>query len=268
MKKIPYSVDVHTHAFHPKIAARAVEQLSRHYGVGIAHNGLAEDLLVRLDEAGVERAFVHSAATRADQVKPANDWAIYLQEHYPRFEAFGTVHPDFAEFEEELERLAAHGIRGIKLHPDFQGYWLNDARLRPIFECIGSRFMLMVHIGDAFPPEENPSCPAKLAQVLDAFPDLRVIAAHFGGYRHWAYVTDALAGRRVYLDTSSSLAFLEQDLLERIFTAFPREQILFGSDYPMWNPCAERRLLQERLGLSDGELAEIMTNGARVLGAS
>ncbi|MDD2237664.1 MAG: amidohydrolase family protein, partial [Kiritimatiellae bacterium] len=184
MKIIAHSVDVHTHAFHPKIAARAVEQLAKHYGVGIAHNGLAEDLLNRLDEAGVERAFVHSAATKAEQVKPANDWAIYLQEHYPRFEAFGTIHPDFADFEQELNRLASCGIRGIKLHPDFQGFWLDDPRLGPIFECIGARFVLMVHIGDEHPPEENPSCPAKLARVLDTYPDLRVVAAHFGGYRH------------------------------------------------------------------------------------
>ena len=266
MKMIRHSVDVHTHAFHPKIAQRAVEQLSHHYGVAMAHNGLVEDLLVKLDEAGIERAFVHSAATKAEQVIPANNWAIHLQETYGRLSAFGTLHPEFADFEQELDRLEQHGIKGIKLHPDFQGFWLDDPRLHPFFECIGDRFLLMVHIGDDYPPEENPTCPAKLARVLDDFPDLRIIAAHFGGYRHWAYVLDALAGRRVYLDTSSSLAFIEQGLLEQIFNAFPREQILFGSDYPMWTPRAERDRLQERLHLTDTDLEELMTNGSRLLG--
>lgn len=265
MKTISRSIDVHTHAFHPKIAQKAIEQLAGHYGVEMAHNGLVEDLLEKMDDAGIERAFVHSAATKAEQVIPANNWAIHLQKTYTRLLAFGTIHPEFTDFEQELLRLEAQGIRGIKLHPDFQGFWLNDPRLRPMFECIGTRFLLMVHIGDVHPPEKNPTCPSKLAKVLKDFPNLSVIAAHFGGYQHWDYVLDALVGHRVYLDTSSSLAFLEQGLLERIFHAFPREQILFGSDYPMWTPRAERESLQQRLHLSDNELEEILTNGSRLL---
>ena len=265
MKRIKNSIDVHTHAFHPKIAAKAIVQLAGHYGANMPFPGLADDLLLRLDEAGIERAFVHSAATRADQVLPANQWAIQLQQANERFFGFGTMHPDFADFEQELDRLEALGIIGIKLHPDFQGFRLNDPQMDPIYECIADRFVVMMHVGDVHPPDQNPSSPGKVADVLERFPKLTVIAAHFGGYKQWQYVLDSLAGSRVFLDTSSSLEFIEQGLLEQIFNAFPRRQLLFGSDYPMWEPLAERNRLQQRLGLSEVEMEELLTNGNQLL---
>lgn len=255
------SIDVHTHAFHPKIAAKVVDQLERHYGIPPVGDGLLEDLLPRLDRAGIGHCAVHSAATAAAQVRPANDWAMALQRQCDRVVAFGTLHPDYAAWEAELERLAAAGIRGLKLHPDFQGFDLDDGRLRPWFEAMQGRFTLMVHIGDVTPPERSPSSPVKLRRVLDDFPRLRVIAAHFGGYRHWAWVVEALAGTAVYLDTSSSLFAIPQDLLEQIWRSFPRRQFLFGSDYPLFDPGAERAALARRLHLSDREVEAILDQG-------
>lgn len=260
-------IDIHTHAFHPKIADKVVRQLEDHYRISPVGNGLLEDLLPRLDRAGIRRAVMHCAATKAEQVVPANNWALHVKENHPRLIPFGTFHPDFPEWEKEFGRLAAAGIPGIKIHPDFQGFNLDDPRLEPILEAISGRFLLMVHVGDYLPPEQNPSSPQKLAALLDRFPRLQVIAAHLGGFQHWACVVDHLAGRDLYLDTSSSLNAIPSRLLFDIFAHHPRERILFGSDYPLFDPSAEMKLLQTRMRLGDRELEELLTNGERLFAA-
>jgi predicted TIM-barrel fold metal-dependent hydrolase len=255
-------IDVHTHAFHPKIAAKVVGLLEQHYRIAPIGSGLVDDLLRRLDCAGIDACAVHSAATVPEQVRPANDWAIELQRHSERVISFGTIHPGYQDWEGEFDRLAAAGIRGIKLHPDFQGFRLDDPRLRPLFDGMQGRFTLMVHIGDALPPEQNPSCPAKLRAVMRQFSRLRVIAAHLGGYLHWAHVVPNLAGLDLYLDTSSSLFTIPQPLLDLIWRSFPRERFLFGSDYPLFDPGQEVLALQRRLRLSDRDVDAVLRNGA------
>ncbi|WP_027181866.1 amidohydrolase family protein [Oleidesulfovibrio alaskensis] len=259
-------LDIHTHAFHPKIASKAVAQLESHYGITMSGSGLLEDLDAVTRKAGLDGYVVHNAATAAAQVVPANNFAMALSLTCPRAVAFGSIHPDYEEWEAQLKRLQAHGIRGIKLHPEFQGFWLDDPRLEPIFETIGDSMMIMCHIGDALPPDENPSCPYKLAALIKKFPRVRFIAAHMGGYRHWKYALEALAGKNVYMDTSSSLAFIDDDTLHGLWKKHPREQWLFGSDWPLFDPASEQKMLRKRLGISDSALADLMGNGALALG--
>jgi hypothetical protein len=260
------SLDIHTHAFHPKIAHKVLAQLEGHYRIHPTGTGTVEDLLPRLNKAGIQHAAVHSAATKPDQVIPANNWAMTMQKNHPQLISFGTMHPGYEDWEKELDRLERNGIKGLKIHPDFQGFSMTDKRLAPIYESIGTRFVIMLHVGDTTPPEENASSPQKVAELIHNFPFLTVIAAHFGGYHHWEYVCDHLAGKNVFIDTSSSLFTIPQNLLEAIFNTHPREQILFGSDYPLFDPKDEIQLLAQRLHLKDWEIQDLLTNGEKLLG--
>lgn len=257
--------DVHAHAFHPAIAAKVLTNLTAHYQVEPIGTGLVHDLLAREKAAGIDRVFVHCAATAPAQVIPANNWAMAMQREHPEITAFGTLHPDDANWEANLERLRKAGIRGIKLHPDFQGYRLDDPRLLPMLEQARDHFLFMVHVGDRPPPDQNPSCPYKLAALLDKLPGLRVIAAHLGGWMQWEHALTALIGREdLYIDTSASLAYVDDATLKAIFAGHPRERILFGSDYPLFEPGKEIALLQQRLNLSDAELEKILSAGSRL----
>ena len=260
--------DIHTHAFHPKIAAKAVDHLNSYYNVQCAGTGTIDDLLQREKKSGVERCVVLCAATDPSQVIPANRYAITLQQEHPEVVAFGTIHPGFEDWEQQLRLLKKHGIQGIKLHPDFQHFWLNDPRLLPILEQAQDQFIFEIHIGDYLPPEQNPSCPYKVAALLDAFPRLRVIAAHLGGYQHWTHSLKALVGRDVWLETSSSTPFIAQDLLLQILKRHPQERILFGSDYPLYDPLEEMYRLQHRARLSDAALEKFMSNADALLTSS
>ena len=265
-------IDIHTHAFHPKIAHKAVDHLNDFYSVNCAGDGTIAHLLERERKAEMEKCVVLCAATAPAQVIPANNYAITLQkEHEDRVIAFGTVHPGYEDWESELKRIKAAGIRGIKLHPDFQSFWLDDPRLLPIFEAAQKDFVFEIHIGDKTTPAQNPSCPYKLAAILRQFPGMRVIAAHFGGYRMWAHALDALAGNRfekLWFDTSSTTPFATPLLAKKLLGAFPRERILFGTDWPLYDPVEERQRLQRLASLTDAEMETIMSNATSLLGDS
>ncbi len=256
--------DIHTHIFHPKISSKVVCQLESHYHIPPIGNGEYQNLQPGLQQAGINWCCAHSAATAADQVIPANRWAASLKSQ-PGIIPFGTMHPGYGKMTDELTFLADHKVPGIKLHPDFQGFRLDDPDLLPLFAAMEGTFTLMVHIGDELPPQQNPSCPWKIATIKRRFPKLQIIAAHFGGYRHWQYVIAAMSGLDIYLDTSSSLFTIPQNLLEQIWQNFPRQRFLFGSDYPLFDPGAELQRLQYRLRLSDSELESMLTN-ANALG--
>ena len=205
-------------------------------------------------------------AAHAAQVIPANNYAIRLAQDHPEgIIAFGTVHPDYTDWESELARLKRHGIRGIKLHPDFQQFWLDDKRLLPIFDAAQDDFIFEIHIGDKRPPRENPSCPYKMAAIIRQFPRLRVICAHLGGYHQWRASMETLVGRPVWLDTSSSSPFLPPELLQTILRRHPQEYLLFGSDYPLYDPAEEMERLQRKGRLSDTTLDKYRSNAGKLL---
>jgi predicted TIM-barrel fold metal-dependent hydrolase len=252
--------DIHTHAFHPKISARVLEQLEDHYSIQPVGTGVIGDLLTRARKAGLDKVAVLCAATSPAQVIPANAYALRLHAEYREVVAFGTLHPAFPDWEHQLERLKTAGIPGIKLHPEFQGFRLDDPRLLPFFEQGQNDFIFQIHIGDRKAPEHNPSCPYKLAAILDAFPKLRVVAAHLGGWMQWEHSLKVLAGRDLWLETSSCMDFIDDATLRAILRKHPREKLLFGSDYPLFDPSEECRKLQMRAALSDGEMETILTN--------
>ena len=252
--------DIHTHVFPAKISSKVLAQLEEHYGIRPKGSGEVDDLLKRLQGAGLDRAVVHTAATAPAQVVPANNWSIELQSNYQQLLSFGSLHPDYENIENELSRLKQNKIQGLKFHPEFQGFRMDDHSFYELLQNIDSQFVLMFHVGDRLAPEDNPSCPAKVAAIKDTFPHLTIIAAHLGGYLHWPWVIESLVGRDIYLDTSSSLAYIEDSHLHNIFRFHPRERILFGSDYPLFDPGEELELLKKRLSLSNSEAEDILDN--------
>ncbi len=258
--------DIHTHAFHPKIAHKAVQHLNEHYAVQCHGLGTITDLQEHERHAHIDRFVVLCAATAAAQVIPANNYAIALQQEYENVLCFGTLHPDYVDWEKELQRLKAHGIKGLKLHPDFQSFRLDDARLLPMVEAAKADFIFQIHIGDNVPVAQNPSCPYKMAQLLDNFPDMQLIAAHLGGYRQWSHAYEALVGRDIWLETSSSTPFIEGQLLRDILRKHDGQRILFGSDYPLYSPAQEIQRLQSMAKLKDTDLEKILCNADALLG--
>lgn len=254
-----YKIDIHTHVFHEKIAEKAVQKLCDHYKLGQPYHGTAADLKEKMAKAGIDKAVALCAATNGHQVVPANSWAITMKKEYPCFIPFGTLHTDYENWKEELDRLLAAGIKGLKFHPDFQKIDMRNPVLYDMLEEASGKFTVLFHIGDIYPPEENYSSPQKLAEILNAFPKLEAVAAHFGGYRHWPYVVESLRKYDFYMDTSSSLLYMSDEELNHILNNFSSDRFLFGSDYPIGDPSKELELIKKRMHLSADEYDRLFT---------
>lgn len=259
-------IDAHTHVFHPKIAHKVLNQLEGHYSITPVGEGLTVDLLDRMQRAGIDKSIVLTAATSPAQVIPANNWAIQIKEEYEQLIPFGTIHPGFDKMESELDRLEKHGIKGLKFHPDFQGFRMDDPALYDVMEMIQDRFICLFHVGDTLPPDENPSCPRKLAALRNAFPKPTIVAAHMGGYQHWNESLEYLTNTDIFVDSSSVTDFVDDNALNTLFQAFGKDRILFGSDYPLFDPADELETLKKRLIVTNGELDTILTNATHLLG--
>lgn len=249
-------IDCHAHAFAEKIADKAVQQLIDYYKIQTINGGRLSDLINVAKQGRLDAFILLVAATKPEQVKPANDWILKIASQsqaeleqltgikpVPRIIPFGTYHPDDPNWLTEVQRLKTAGIKGIKLHPEFQGIDLADARLNPFFEEISADFILMIHVGDPKVSPANLSTPRKVASILKNSPQLKIIAAHLGGYCFWDEVLEELAGKELYLDTSSALPYIQPEILKKILTKHSHTKILFGSDYPLNTPLKELELL-------------------------
>jgi predicted TIM-barrel fold metal-dependent hydrolase len=262
-------IDCHMHAFADKIADKAVTQLIHYYKIPTKYGGRLDDVTAAAAEAGLDGLVLLVAATKPEQVKPANDWALSMFHQYqkqrlhssspkPKIAHFGTFHVDDPEWLSEIKRLRAAGIKGIKLHPEFQSIDLANPKLMPFFEEVKDDFVLMIHVGDPKVSPDNLSTPQKIAAILDNFPGIKIIAAHLGGYCFWEEAYELLAGRDVYLDTSSALCYMDHDLARKIFAKHGTDKILFGSDFPLRSPKQEFEVLDQIPWLSGRDKERIL----------
>lgn len=235
---ITYRVaDAHAHIYPGKIAEKVTENVGSFYDLPMDTIGLPHILHENGLAAGIERFLVCSVATKMEQVQSINSFIADKCAKYPEFVGLGAWHPDIRDVDGELDRIQALGLRGIKLHPDFQRFHLDDENMLELYEeCTRRGLVILFHTGD---DRMDFSSPRRLAKVLEKIPDLLCIAAHLGGYTEWVYARTLLHGTNVYIDTSSSLFALPVEEARRNIEHFGTDKTLFGTDFPMWSPKGE-----------------------------
>jgi len=257
-------IDMHTHIFPDKVAEKAVFNIGNYYNLNMSGKGTVNDLMKSGKQIGVEEFVVHSSATSAEQVKAINDYIANTAKKYDNIIGFGTLHPDMKNPGAEVQRIISLGLKGVKLHPEFQNFCIDHPSMMPIYASIQGKLPLLIHMGDE---KRDSSSPERLSRVLELFPSLTVIAAHFGGYRMWDDSSRFLLGKNLYMDTSSSLAFLKPEEAVNMIRIHGADKFLFGTDYPMWDHEEElNRFLH--LNLTEQERYAILySNAVRLLNA-
>lgn len=251
-------IDVHAHIFPVKIADKAVASIGRFYDMDtMTHKGTTEALLESGKSIGVQKYLVFSTATKSEQVESINRFISSECEFHSELIGLGTMHPEYENFETEFRFLKSCGIKGIKLHPDFQKFAVDDKRLWPIYECLCSENMfVLTHSGDRRYKYSNPARVAKMAKM---FPNLRFIAAHFGGWSEWEEAREYLGLPNVYFDTSSTLGFGAAEAAIKTLDLFDKTHFFFGTDFPMWDHKKEFERFMS-LNLSDKLTEDILYN--------
>lgn len=254
-------IDFHTHIYPEKIAAKAIASVEEFYTIRVQKDGTAHTLLECGKRGNIGRFVVFSAAVDAEKVQVINDYIASECKVHPEFTGFGTLHPDLKNPQDEIERLIALGLKGIKFHPDMQKCNIDDKRMMDIYAMLEGRLPIIFHTGDY---RFSFSHPSRLAVVLDNFPNLCAIAAHFGGWSLFDVAYDCLKNRNCYFDISSSLPHLGTRRAGELIRAYGAERILFGSDYPMWDPADCVREFM-RIDLTDNEREMILYKNAQAI---
>ncbi len=226
-------IDVHTHAFPDFLAEKAIAALeATSYGEKSHLNGTLSDLLRSMDKAGIETSVICSIATAPKQVPSIVKWSKEIASD--RIIPFPSIHPDYADFRDEIARIRDLGMKGIKMHPQYQGFQLDEDRVMPIYEALAANeLILTTHAGfDISFPTDPSASPDKTARVLERFPELKIIACHFGGWRQWDEVRHYLAGQNIYFETSYTIGDLPEDKVVELINLHGEDKILFGTDSP------------------------------------
>ena len=259
-------IDAHTHIFPDKISQKVSESIRGFYSLSdITPPPASVQKLLEEKNAGVTHFLVCSAAVTPEQVTSITDFIGEVTKNHAEIMGLASIHPDFAGFEEELDRAVSLGLRGVKLHPDFQKFDIDDPRAFPLYRATSKRGLpILMHMGDR---RYDASSPEKLASVMKKFPDLTVIAAHFGGYERWEEAHNRLfPSEQLWFDTSSSIPFTSRDYVLSMFDKFGVDRFFFGTDFPLWSAKAEIDNIRG-LGLAESETEMIFSgNFERLFG--
>lgn len=247
-------IDIHTHIYPPAIAQKAADSIRDFYQLDTeALDGTADTLLACGAKAGIDRFVILPVSQRPDRTRHINDFILEQLTQQPRFLGFGTIHAAMDGITDEVQYIMDRGLRGLKMHPDSQVFAIDDPRLFPAYEMLQGKLPVMLHMGDK---RYDYSHPARLRHVLENFPRLQVIAAHFGGYSMYETAYEYLHDKDCIFDVSSSMMFMEKGIAEKYINIYGAERMAFGTDYPLWNPVPETKRFLE-LDLTDEQFEQI-----------
>jgi len=257
-------IDFHTHAFPDHLAARAMAALQDGCDVSAVRDGRVDSLLRSMDKAGIEKSVICSIATRPKQFRPILDWS--LEAASDRLVMLPSVHPASVNVLDELRIIKEEGFKGIKVHPYYQSFKLDDACMLPVYEKLSELGLMIVsHTGyDIAFPRYTCADPARVAWVVEQYPQLKFVATHFGGWDDWDHVEEYLIGKKVYIETSFSLFYLDNERVKRMAQSHLADRIFFGTDSP-WRDQGRDLELWQSLDLQDHLLAKILGENAEAL---
>lgn len=257
-------VDFHTHAFPDNLAARAVPFLEEEGNVKAFLNGTVTDLLRSMDRAGIEKSLICSIATKPSQFQSIFDWSKTIRSK--RIIPLPSVHPKAVDIVQQLRTIHEEGFIGIKLHPYYQDFFIDDNKLERMYGALVEHDLLVVmHTGfDIAFPRKDICGPDRVLKVLEKFPKLKLITTHLGSWDQWDKVRDLLIGKPIYMELSYALDFLDPEVARAMITDHPKDYLLFGSDSP-WSDQKNSLDLLRNLNLKPDLFQRITRNNAESL---
>ena len=200
----------------------------------------AEELLRKMDFAGVERAIISSVrgiyADNQDDLTLANETVLKAVGRYPdRLVGSVCVNPKFPEA--SLGQINTHVAQGPfvmvgEMCQFLQGWDKTEPGLGPIIELAQSLDV---------PLSVHSSTETHVGEILDLcldYPEAKFIMAHMGGMNYlYENVPRLIAERRdnLWIDISGACAFFA-GYLERLIENLGAERIVFGVDMPLIEP--------------------------------
>ena len=232
-ERLKMVIDFHTHAFPDKIAEKAISALAEKAKIPYYTNGTISDTDEKMKQWGVDKRVMLSIATNPKQQTNVNNFAFEANKRENIY-AFGSVHPLAENALQELERIKEAGLLGIKLHPEYQEFYIDDESVYPIYEkCIELGLIVSFHAGkDLGYPGSLKASPKRILKLAKRFENAKFVLAHFGSSMMEKEVLDNVAGCGFYIDTAFSAGYIDKETAQNIIKKHGADKVLFASDCP------------------------------------
>lgn len=257
--------DSHVHCFPDKLEGKVLPKLSKISNTPYYCNGTLSETKEKLQEAGCDGFLLLHIATNPKQEHSVNSFAMECQQG--SVFSFGSVHPLSPYRLDELRRIKEAGLKGVKFHPDYQDFFVDDKNMEEVYRlCEQLELVVAFHAGvDPYSPQVVHCRPESLGHVADSFPNLKIIAAHMGGMHLHEDVLNYLVGKKnVYFDTAFATNTHTADSLEKLIRAHGTDKILFATDFP-WSTTQKELALLESTTLTESEKDAICWDNAAAL---
>ncbi|MBP3308031.1 MAG: amidohydrolase family protein [Clostridia bacterium] len=261
-------IDFHTHIFPDKIARRTIEHLSGKGGIPAYSTGEVSGLLERMNEAGVDIAVTLPVVTAPHQFDSITKFACEINERYrSRLISFAGIHPACEDIKGKMRLIKELGFLGVKLHPDYQGTFIDDeGYIEIIKEAERLDLIAVTHSGVdvGFPDEEVKCTPRRILRLLERVRHPKLVLAHLGANEMVEEVLDTIAGEDLYLDTAYVLRATSKELFTKLVEKHSADKILFASDSP-WSSIKGDVEILRSYGLSREVEEKIFSKNAKRL---
>jgi len=259
-------IDFHTHAFPDDLSERVIKMLEDEGGIKAHLDGKISSLLSSMDNCGIEKSVICNIATKPSQFDSILQWCKTVRSE--RIIPFPSFHPYDPGFKDRIDEIKHEGFKGIKFHPYYQNFTIDEERLFPVYEKIcKENLILVMHTGFDFAfARTRIADPEKIITVFKKVPTLKMVTTHLGAWEQWEEVERFLLGKQIYMEISFSLEFLD-DTVKKIISNHPTEYILFGTDSP-WTE--QQKTLSLFRGLQLGKEKEeciLRGNAMKLLGS-
>ncbi len=232
-------IDFHTHIFPDKIAQKTIDFLAEKSNGKPWTNGTVDGLYTHVENAGVDVAVTLPVLTKPSQFESVLAFAKAVNERFceraPKLISFAGIHPECENIPEKMASIKAAGFKGVKIHPDYQGAFIDhDGYIQILTAARDNDLIVVTHAGvdDGFVGEPVKCPPELIKKVYDKVGHKKWVLGHLGAHAQWEQVLDIIAGNDLYLDTAFTLHEIDQGLFKKIVEKHGDDKILFATDCP------------------------------------
>ena len=232
-------VDFHTHVFPDKIARSTISLLEKSSNGKASTDGTVNGLIEHMKYAGVDLSIALPVLTKPTQFESVMKFAMMVNETYANTEkkliSFGGMHPACDDIKGKMKTLKENGFLGVKIHPDYQGTFIDDEGYIEILKCAKDLDMIVVtHSGvdDGYKDMPVRCPPERCAKVIDKVNHNKFVLGHYGAHKQWQKVLEILCEKDVYFDTAFTLHEISEVLFKKILIKHGEDKVLFATDCP------------------------------------
>lgn len=261
-------IDFHAHAFPDAIAERTMRYLEEEGNIKAALDGRVASLVDSMDRTGIAAAVIANIATKPEQFNSILNWSKSIASD--RIIPFPSVHPADPDPVGKIEQIAEAGFKGIKLHPYYQDFTVDEPRVFPIYQAVrDSNLVLLLHTGfDLAYDRIRIVDPVRIIRVVDAFPDLKLVTSHLCAWEDWDEARIHMLGKPIYTDISYSIQFMPPEKARELLQLHSPDYIVFGTDSP-WSDQKKTLDYVRNLGFGeDWERCVLSDNAHKLLALS